>query len=631
LGVLVLPLAIFSLLALAMRFLGWREALVCALTAFGVAIVAITEGLSPFDLVQPAPLLIAWLAIGLCAAVAAWRVERPPAGHARKPPGVFEGLSVLAIGAILAVVAFIAILSPPNSTDAMFYHMPRVVYWAQAGSVRFFPTTYLNQISLPPLAEYIMLHTVLLSGGDRFVNLVQWLGFAGSIVGVSLVARELGAGVRGQTLAALFCATLPNAILQASGAKNDALLACWLIFLAYFAMRWMRRRDAYSVAGAGLSLGLALATKGTAYLFAPALLAGIALPAAWRERARLLRAAPVVLALALAVNLPQYGRNVELSGSPLGFDSAHGDGQFRWRNERLGLGPTVSNALRHLSDQLGARSPRWNDAVYRGVLRVHSWLGLDPNDRATTWPDANFIPPRNANHETNTHNRWHLLLALAAALFLLWRWRREWRTLAYLGGAGLGFAAFCFFLKWQPFAARLELPLFVAAAPAAGLLGERIRPALLQVALCLLLVNNTRPYLFENWVRPLRGPNSLLAEPRRLAYFNDLTPWRNRESYLGAVERTLASGCRTVGIDVSVNPIEYPYQALLREADPTIRFVHTGVRGPAARYARRDAAAPCAVLCLDCAGDRAKIAEYQGLSAPIEIGRFLLFPGRVVP
>src|SRR5262249_20848883 len=147
----------------------------------------------------------------------------------------------------------------------MAYHLPRVIYWAQAGSVAFFPTPYFNQVMLQPMAEYIMLHTYLMTGGDHLVNLVAWAAFAGCVVGVSAVREAMGLGTGVQALAALLCATMPNAILQGSGAKNDMLLTFWLVCAVYF----LARRHAGLF---GLALGLALATKATGYLFAVPLL-----------------------------------------------------------------------------------------------------------------------------------------------------------------------------------------------------------------------------------------------------------------------------------------------------------------------------------------------------------------------
>jgi hypothetical protein len=580
-----------------------RDHILRAAVFTGAAALTITELLSPFHLLEAWPLGLAWLL-----AVAVWMRfrRRDPVAWRFRPVETCLAAIAAAIG---GVVAWTAILSPPNSADAMAYHLPRVVYWAQSGSVAFFPTPYLNQIMLQPLAEYLMLHTYVLTGGDRLINLIAFAAYAGSIAGVSAVAAAFGLNTRAQAFAALFCATLPNAILQASGAKNDFLLAFWLVCAVYFAAR----RDAPWLA---LSAALALATKGTAYLFLPPLLLYAAAVLPRRQLAWI--AAAICL-----LNGPQYARNLQLSGSPLGFDSAQADGIFRWRNEHLTWKPAVSNALRHTSEQLGARQVRWNQSVYDAVVRIHRALALDPQDPDTTWPGARYAPPLNANHEANANNRWHLLLIAAAAVLAVATRNRRWTR--YAAALLAAFLLFCLYLKWQPFLARLELPLFVLGAPLAALLVEKLRHPALAVMLSLFLVNNARPALFENWTRPLKGPHSLLTTARDDNYFSDMGQWNNRASYLESVDRTARSSCTEVGLDISENQLEYPFQALLRERNPKVRFVHTGVANASARYAAAGAPPPCAALCPDCIANQQKIALYRGIGPPIEIGRFLLF------
>jgi hypothetical protein len=354
--------------------------------------------------------------------------------------------------------------------------------------------------------------------------------------------------------------------------------------MAYFAAR-------RQVAFAALALGLALGTKATAYLFAPPLLLAVWFAAGGSRRIK-----PATIAVAatvvLALNGPQFVRNFQLSRSILGFDSAQGDGLFRWRNESLGWKPAVSNALRNLSDQLGARSQSWNNGVYDAVVKAHRALGIDPQDSSTTWRWSRYVPPKNTSHEADANNRWHLLLAAAAiALAAL---RRERRWLLYGAGLAGGFLAFSFYLKWQPFLARLELPLFVLAAPLIAWF--LCRPVLLQVVVCLFLVSGVRHPLFDNWTRPLRGPNSVLAESRNLQYFNDMTQFNNRDSYFAAVDRIAATGCEVVGLDTTLNQLEYPLQALLLQRNPRIRFVHVNVTNASRRYARSADPQPCTVF-----------------------------------
>jgi hypothetical protein len=574
--------------------------------AVGIATVLVTEFLSPFHLLRRVPLILAWIVL---LALAMFRLRRP----ARIAIKAVEAAIALVCAGIVGAVAVTAWMSPPNSSDAMAYHLPRVVYWAQAGSVAFFPTPYFNQISLQPLTEYFFLHTYVISGGDRFINPVTCAAFLAAIVGVSALTGALGAGTRGQAFAALFCATLPNGILQASGAKNEWMLALWLICAAYFAAR----EDAVFT---GMSLGLAIATKATAYLFAPPLILAVLLIRHARLTVRLAGWTAIGV---LLVNTPQYVRNFRLSGSPLGYDSAQGDGVYRWRNDHLGVKATVSNIIRHTSDQLGDRNARWNQAVFQTALALHRELGMDPNDSSTTWPYAEFTPPVNANHEADANNKWHLALLLIVMLAAAIARKRP--LLIYGAGVFAGFLLFCFYLRWQPFTGRLELPLFALAAPLAGAILESLRPVLLPLLVCLFLMANARLPLLQNWTRPLTGPHSLFVTARDDNYFRDMVQWDYRATYLPVIDLTVRSGCNDVGIDINRDTLEYPFQAIVRERNPAVRFQHTAVRNASAHDAPANQPRPCVVFCPDCGWLPSEAELYRGFAPPLEFAHFQLF------
>ncbi|MGD0666990.1 MAG: hypothetical protein ABSB23_05495 [Bryobacteraceae bacterium] len=683
--ILLLPATFAALWWAAAADDGWRDRFLRAAVAFGLMVVLATELLSTFGLLRRGPMIAAWSAVLLAALARGWRSRRPAPWRGMKPPA--DAVVLLAVAGCLAIViatGVTAAFSPPNSTDAMAYHLPRVVYWAEQGSLRFFPTPYLTQIMLQPMAEYWMLDGYLLSGGDWFVNFSQWFAALACMIGVSAVARLFGARARGQAIAAVFSATLPAGILAASGAKNDYVMAMWAVAAIYFALRWREKLGGLtgesacptrppapaqaSGAGAsacqpaalqagpcpaapidnrcagyqpapqlfhiealflGIAVGLALFTKATAYLFLPWPIAALLLPAVWRARRRAAPLAIVAMACALAVNLPHYWRNWEFSGSALGFDSAQGNGLFRWRNETFGWKQTVSNMLRHASEQLGARSNGWNQGVYNFVLAAHRDLGIDVNDPATTTRWSVFEPPRNANHETNAPNKWHLLLLAIVACVLAWRAcrGRDRRRAVYELSLVCGFIAFCAYLKWAPFVARYQLPLFVMGAPLAGVVEEFgwrwLRPWI-QLAVCLFLLSGARLPAIENWVRPLRGPRSVLHVPRDDQYFADMTHWNNRASYFAAASALEGSGCRTIGIDIHNLQLEYPLQALVREARPDAQFVHTGVGNVSRRYAPPVAAAPCAIACLDCQGDDARLNLYRAFPTRVTAGKFVV-------
>ena len=620
----LLPAAALLAWYLALRSRGLDRARAFLWTAVGAQslVWASTEALSLFGLLGGPGVAAAWAAAfagGFFALRKTALPQRPDSSPWRVVAAA--ALAFPIVGSFLS-----AVFGPPNMVDAANYHMPRVLYWLQAGSVRFYPTGYYQQLSLQPLMEYGMAHLYALGGGDRFVQLVQWAAFLGSIGAAAIVARRLGAGPRGGWMAALFLALLPMAALQASGAKPDIGVAFWFLAAVAFALEardgaWLRS----SALGAGLALGFALASKGTAYAMAPGLAAGLLLGAEPAVRRSWLRALPAFAAAALLVNAPHYYRNWRLNGYPLGTGTAHEGSALRYANDRIGPGTLASNALRNASLQLVFR-PSWNAAIYSAVLEAHEALGLDPNARATTWADTQFKPAHVSNHEGVAPNVRHTLLLGLAGLWLLWRRKLDLTAGLFLGALA-GFAAFCLLIKWQPWHARMHLPLFATVCPVLALWAEQALPRWLAVGGLAWLFVNLRPAILHNALRPLGTERSVLTTERFRQYFVDLpaleTPFR-----LGA-HLVVRSGCRRVGIDASSARQEYPLLARIRELAPETQFRHVGVANSSARYEdRAPFTEPCAVLCSGCGGIPEKRNEYAQVGSPVLIGDLLVFVRR---
>ena len=378
----VLPIAGYGLfVAIARsRGSGRRSSAIHAAAVWGVVALVLTETLSAVHALTAAGLAVGWLAVDVAAG--AWLARSIPSFV----PGAFAKLGglerafVAAMLATLAVAGLVAVAAPPNTTDAMVYHLPRIVHWLENRTVAFYPTHELKQLRMAPWAEYAMLQVHALSGGDRLDNLVEWFSFAGSLLGVSLIAGRLGAGLRGQVLAAALCATLPSAVLEASSAKNDCVAGFWLVAMAYYLLCFVGKQTTGSLLGFGCALGLALLTKSTLWVSAPAVIAFLAIPMGWRMRSL----APAVL-LALALNAPHLIRNYALFHAPFGPAAEIPPRGFKYTNDRFGVGPAASNILRNVA--LHATTPwqplnRVTEAGVRGALRL---LHEDPDDPATTW------------------------------------------------------------------------------------------------------------------------------------------------------------------------------------------------------------------------------------------------------
>jgi hypothetical protein len=612
-----LPIVVLFLLCwmiICRENLGLRLSVLISAIFCGCYLAAVTESLSLAHAITPLAVLAAWTAPA-CACLI-WILI-----HGREMRDVFlrvrlrstallkrldrvEWICLIGIAAAVAATGLTALLSPPNTGDAMDYHMPRVSEWILRRSVGLFPTHYLAQ------------HFYLLAGDDRFSNLVQWFNYGGSILAVSLVAKLLGGNQRSQVVSALLCATLPQGVLAASGAKNDWTATFWLVVSCVFLLRWCRAeeprwRDALL---AGLALGLAVLTKGTTYLFAPFILLGCL--GSIQRRPMLRRAWQLAFLplLVVLLNAPQYARNYELSGSPIGFSSPNGDAYEVWRCTSYTPQRIAANVIRNAALHLGTRSNRVNGTITNVLAAGIRMLGVDPNDPATTWSNSPFRVNAYSVDEFFAGNPLHLLLIVCATAWILWRWRHFSRAqVCFMLGVIGAYVLFCAMIPFSRWAARLHLAPFALGCAVVGivLVQEWRRLAMPVVVLTMLaalpdaLVNVNRPLL------GFKGNASVLRATNEDLYFADQ---RQRESPYHAAEAEIRRrGCRIIGVDSSqdVEQFEYP----LFEAFPSLKGFYsirdTGVQNVSARFVSPvDRSAPCAVICLACATSEQKMHQY---------------------
>lgn len=614
-----------------------RERLLVASVWWTLSLVLITELLSAFDAIRRDTVAIGWCvtaAIIFAADFLRTRLRggsgvdesRPDASYPwenfRKTDWLLLGSSV----SILALTGVTALLAPPSGWDETLQHLPRVMQWLAQGSVGLFPTNYYVQDFAPPLTEWTMLHLMLLQGSDRFVNLVQWFGSLGSALAVSLIAEEFGCRIRGQLLAALLCLTIPQGVLSASGAKNDWLVAFWLAIAVFLILRWQRNPRWFFVVTLGIAMGSLLLTKGTGYVFgAPVFLVLLAITPrpAWRKiPAAVLLSASIMVAM----NAPQWSQNYRLGHSIFGLPAPDIAGMYRYRVDRVTPKEIAANLLRetslHFALPTEALTQREAGLVRRSILV----LGANPDDPGQIRPDRRFEIHPYSLDEYYAGNPVHLVLAVLAFLAIGFSLRSMPREAALAIGVTLSFVLYCAVFKWEVTDARRHLGLFVLACPLIAAVMDRRYPrkgyifALLLVILALpdALFNATRPLAASNAFRAVlhRPPdptaNSIFFRSRDEMYFaesNDL-----ESSYLPAGEAARNLACTHIGLDTADRPFAYEYilMGIIDNGGPLRKFRYLEVKNLTSKYTSKiDLQPPCAVLCIDCQHDPARIARYS--------------------
>jgi hypothetical protein len=621
-------LGIFTCLRLRLPTHDWRHDLVRATLIWAAAAIWLTEFLSLFSLLHTWALGLAWLAIGLVAFAISgiWHQAARRLLLGRRPANWdwLDWTMVAALFSIAAVTGVVALRSPPQTWDTLNYHMPRVAHWAQMGAIRPYVTGIEIQNSMPPGAEMLFLQPYILTQGDTWVNMVDWAASLVLIAGASLLAKQLGASRRGQLLAALFAATLPMAIVQASSTMTDIVLAVWLMGAAAEVLASSKSSGGASASYLLIAVGagLAIVTKPTAFAYLmPFGIWAIALLARERPISRLAALAISGGFLILSINAGYFSRNIRLYGNPIAPTNRISELGNTW----LGGRGFVSNLLRNITYQLSTPSPYINKAIALSVIEAHRWMGLDASDPRTT-AVGNYKISLPTTSEDLAQNPLQMLMILAGGVYLVLRHRSFISDLKLFALAeGGGFMLFSLIYKWQVFGSRYLLPFFILAAPVIGaLVGHKIGRALTFILATLLLLASL-PWLFGIETRPLLvhkpdGSNdSILTDNRTDLYFAN-GPYLEKP-YSDMTHLIKAAGCRKIGLMLGGAQAEYPLWPLLGAPAPDLELEWIVAGTPSEAYAPHDFS-PCAVIR---ESRQAFSEDFNGLALDYRYGSFGLY------
>ncbi|GIJ79005.1 Predicted membrane protein [Micromonospora phaseoli] len=500
------PVASLALLTVALRphtvdtTAPRRLAVIRATLAVGAFAVLTVEILGALRLLTAPTFAAAWLLFLAVSAVAAARRRRADARAGRRPAtipaaaltgfwrtaGRGERLLAGTVGGLLLVGLLVGLLAAPNNFDSQTYHLPKVERWVAQGDLSFWATAIHRQVTIPPGAEYLLLHLRLFTGGDALYNLVQWAAGLVCLLAVARVTAQLGGGRRAQLLTVFVLATTPMVTLQSTSTQTDLVCAAWVACVATLALDGLRRQ-----AGVGELLALGAATGLTALTKTSGLLAVGPLLVLWglgqlrqaypdrpvpRRRvpvaatARTVGASALILLVAAVVVGPFLSRVYAEFGHPLGPERLRESVPM----ERHDPASVLVNALRIGHTALDTPLAPVREVTAEAIIAVAGLIGVDPQDRAITFGRENFPEPSWYPDEDRVAFPLAGALALIGAVAAL---RRPARISPETAGALRAYALVVVvavllhtaMIKWQPWGNRLLLYALAVSVPLAGL------------------------------------------------------------------------------------------------------------------------------------------------------------------
>jgi 4-amino-4-deoxy-L-arabinose transferase-like glycosyltransferase len=441
---------------------------------------------------------------------------------------IFKEKVFLSFVAVSILLLFIqGLLYPPNNWDSLTYHMSRIMYWLGNESVAHYPTNILRDLYQPPFTEYFILHINLLNGNDYLSNSVQLFFLTQILVLFYSLLTVFNTPRLLKITALLLIITIPSLELQATNTKNDIVCAFFIMSALYFSIKSVKLDSFSNYLFLGISIGLALLTKGTAYLFLPPILLcfGIAIIyKVWtKKELKPLGFCFIIPLLILTLNASHYLRNYSVNHSLLSVDDIESKGLS---NDEMNSKFLFSNLLKNAGLHLGFPINRPSDYLIR---TIHTKMNISIDDKRLNYYGSPYEGAREGTtHEDYVPNTIAFILSILSFIVIIngFRTNKNKKSLLLVFIIGTQIILFAGYLKWQPWHTRLHIPIFILSVIAIVyavqisnwykkvVLG--IIPFLMLSFLFYFLFNNTRPIIKAGLTKDVR-----LTDSRFKKYFSN--------------------------------------------------------------------------------------------------------------
>lgn len=515
------------------------------------------------------------------------------------------------LGILSLVLLFGAIFTVPYNYDSMTYHLARIGYWIDHKSVAHYITNIDRQVYSPVLAEYNLLHMMLLSGNDTFLNFFQYFCMFAAAYFIYKCAQKLGVNRLFALFGAFIFMLMPLTISQSITTQNDLFAALIFILFVYKLLDVIYYDKIILNAEQTLDIVMLGLLVGYAYLAKTSVCASMVMFMPWLLIARLRKKddfkkliGSVGIALAgIVVTISETLIRTFLSSGSLMTSTASGNIMVATKNVKY----IIVNILKNFSILITQNYYRpLNGFIYRIAIGAGEKLQVEVNHEAIAFHGFDFLHHMNMGDDMYSHDKtpsaFVAYLAVIAGVILIGMIvvavfkrlaHRKVQEVQEISSSdnqinqeiSIGFAISAWLslgfimalLRWQPWGTRLMYPaLAVTVIMSVNMLyclmrhwKKPVTAAVLSILIVLatMLAVPSVSYNLQPAVEFVKGG----CQNRINQYFKSN---HREDGYEKMIETAQKDQAKDIGLIISGDGYDYPLWLMLRKDYPEAKLRH---------------------------------------------------------